>query len=145
MFLGSHDHVLDEKGRTSLPKPFRESLREQEGEPWLTALPKCLTLFPAAVFEALAHKLIEASSVIEEIQALQGLILGKAVRSAIDRQGRILVPRRLREWATLDREIVFVGVGKRIDIWNPARLDAGLEPWKVSHSSYTAILKDFNL
>jgi MraZ protein len=145
MFLGSHDHVLDEKGRTSLPKPFRESLREHEGEPWLTALPKCLTLFPEAVFQALAHKLIEASSLIEEIQDLQGLILGKAVRSAIDGHGRILIPRRLREWGALDREIVFVGVGKRIDIWNPARLDAGLEPLRVSHSSHTPILKDFNL
>ena len=106
---------------------------------------KQLTLFPEAVFQALADKLIEASSLIEEIQDLQGLILGRAVHSAIDRQGRILIPRRLRDWATLDREIVFVGVGKRIDIWNPARLDAGLEPLRVSHSSYTAILKEFGL
>ena len=68
MFYGIHDLVLDDKGRTNLPKPFRELLKTQEGEPQLTALPKCLTILPAAVFEALSHKLTEASITIEWIQ-----------------------------------------------------------------------------
>ncbi len=145
MFWGSHDHVLDEKGRTSLPKSYRETLKSLKGEPWITALTQCLTLFPAAEFDALREKLTHASSTIESIQHLQRLMLGNASPAGIDRQGRILIPPRLRKWAGLDREIVFTGVGRRIEVWDRARLDADLEQTKMDYSSYTDILKEFGL
>ena len=71
MFWGSYEHVLDEKGRTSLPKEFRDALKGQKGDPWITAFPQCLTIFPAAEFNELRTRLAEASSTIESIQRLQ--------------------------------------------------------------------------
>jgi len=145
MFFGSHDHVLDEKGRTSLPKDYRDTLKGLKGAPWITAFSQCLTIFPPAEFEALRNKLTDASSTIESIQQLQRLILSNAAPATIDAQGRILIPPRLRRWAGLDREIVFAGVGQRIEIWDRARLEADFEQTRMNYSEYTNILKDFGL
>ncbi len=145
MFWGSHDHVLDEKGRTSLPKLYRDLLQGLKGDPWITALTQCLTIFPPAEFDALRQKLTDASSTIESIQHLQRLILGNAAPAAIDRQGRMLIPPRLRKWAGLDRDIVFTGVGRRIEVWDRARLEADLEQTRMNYPSYTDILKEFGL
>ncbi len=145
MFYGSHDHVLDEKGRTSLPKGFRKTLEAYDGDPWLTALPWCLTIYPPDQFEALRRKLTEASSTIESVHGLQRMLLGQAVPAAVDRQGRILIPNRLREWASLKRDIVFTGVGDRIEVWDRARLAAALEQSRMNYSNYTEIQKDLGL
>jgi MraZ protein len=145
MFWGSHEHVLDEKGRTSLPKEFRELLRGLKGDPWLTARTQCLTIFPPGEFDAFRKRLTDASSAIESIQRLQRLILGMAAPAAVDKQGRILIPPKLRKWAGLDREIVFTGVGKSIEIWDRARHEADLEQTRVLYPEFTEILKDFGL
>ena len=145
MFLGTHDHVLDEKGRTSLPKDFRDVLAKLKGAPWITAFQHCLAVFPPAEFEELREKLTRASSTIDAIQRLQRLILGLACPAAVDRQGRILIPPKLRKWAGLDREIVFTGVGKRIEIWDRARHEADLEQTRTNYGDYTDLLKEFGL
>lgn len=145
MFWGSYDHVLDEKGRTSLPKDFRTALAALKSQPWLTSLPQCLAILPAREFEALRKKLTEASSTIESIQRLQRLILGMAVRCSVDRQGRILIPPKLRKWANLDREIVFTGVGTRIEVWDRARHEAELEQTRQLYAEYTKDLKEYDL
>ena len=145
MFFGSHDHVLDEKGRTSLPKDYRDTLKGLKGDPWITAFTQCLTIFPPTEFDALRKKLTDASTTIESIQHLQRLILSNATPATIDRQGRILIPPRLRKWAGLDREIVFAGVGRRIEVWDRARLEADFEQTRMNYSEYTDILKDFGL
>ncbi len=127
MFWGSHDHVLDEKGRTSLPKEFRAQLAAGKRPPWVTALRDCLAVFTAAEFEALQKRLAKASSTNDAVQGLQRLINGMATPCNFDRQGRILIPPKLREWAFLEREIVFTGVGSRIELWDRARLRGELE------------------
>ena len=145
MFSGSFDHVLDEKGRTSLPKEFRDTLKGMKGDPWISALPHCLTIFPAEEFEALRDQLANASRTIDAIQRLQRLILGMAARTPVDKQGRILIPPKLRKWAALEREIVFTGVGRGIEVWDRARHEADLEQTRQHYADYTDTLKDFGL
>ncbi len=144
-FWGCYDHVLDEKGRTSLPKQFRKTLATLKGVPWLTGLPQCLAILPPKEFEALRRKLTAASSTIDSIQRLQRLILGMASPCSIDRQGRMLVPPKLRKWAHLDREIVFTGVGGRIELWDRACHEAELEQTRLNYPDYTRDLKEFGL
>ena len=145
MFTGSHDHVLDDKGRTSLPKEYRELLKRSKGDPWITALPQCLVIVPPQEFEALSIKLSEASRTIEDILRLQRLTLGMAARAPIDKQGRILIPPKLRKWASLERDIVFTGVGKSIEVWDRARQEADLEQTRVLYPDFTDTLKTFGL
>jgi MraZ protein len=143
-FAGAYEHVLDEKGRTSLPKEFRAQLAGPK-PPWMTALRDCLAIFTAEDFEKLQRRLAEASTTIDAIQRLQRLIVGMATPCPFDRQGRILVPPRLREWAFLDREIVFAGVGKRIELWDRGRHRAELEGTRASYGEFANLLREFGL
>jgi len=95
MFSGSFDHVLDEKGRTSLPKDFRDTLKGMKGDPWITALPQYLVVFPNEEFVELREQLSGASRTIASIQRPQRLIIVMAAQTPVDNQGRILIqPKR---------------------------------------------------
>ncbi len=145
MFSGSFDHVLDDKGRTSLPKDYRDLLAGHNAEPWLTCLPDCLAIYPESEYETLRGALSAASKVNGSVSRLLRLITGMASRCPFDRQGRILIPPKVRAWAGLQRDIVFTGVGNRIEIWDRARHQAELERIRDNFDDYTKDLKDFGL
>ncbi len=122
MFIGSHEHVLDDKGRTSLPKDFREALARHEGNAYITAYPHCLAILPPEEFENWRQRLTgEHARLDDAAQRIRRLILGMAVRCNIDRQGRILIPLHLRDHAGIKRELVFTGVGGEIEVWEKTR------------------------
>ncbi len=145
MFLGCYDHVLDEKGRTSLPKDFRAPLSQYDQAPYLTALPRCLGIYAPEEFESLQAQLADASRTIDSVQGLQRLIVGMATRCPFDKQGRILIPPKLREWAHLERDLVFTGVGRRIEIWDRSLHKADLERTRDEYPGYGATFKEFGL
>ncbi len=118
VFFGSHEHVLDDKGRTSLPKDFRELLKQQKADPWLTAGAHCLAIYTADEFDRIKTKLTEDALPDGEIIRQQRRILGNATRCRVDAQGRILVPQTLRKYARLQRDIVFAGLGTLIEVWD---------------------------
>lgn len=122
MFYGSHEHVLDDKGRTSLPKEFRDTLSKLKGQAWITAYPHCLAILPPAAFEDWQARLTGHSSRMDDAaQRIRRLILGMAVPCNFDRQGRILIPTALRLHAGIERELVFMGVGDEIEVWDRSR------------------------
>ena len=122
MFFGSYEHVLDDKGRTSLPKDFRQTLESLSGDAWITAYPNCLVLLPADAFQDWQRRLTgEVARLDDSAQRMRRLILGMATACSVDRQGRILIPHYLREHAAIERELVFMGVGDEIEIWDRSR------------------------
>lgn len=138
MFFGSHEHVLDEKGRTSLPKEFRDALSRLEGQAWLTAYPHCLAILPEAAFSEWFERLSgEHSRISDAIQHLRRLIIGMASSCNIDRQGRILIPPSLRSHAGLERDLVFMGVGNEIEIWDKSRHKGEIEHTGANYARYT--------
>jgi len=141
VFWGSHDHVLDEKGRTSLPKEFREALQDVDGGAWITAYPQCLAILPAPAFSTLRDRLTGEGSDVDSIQHLQRLILGMAAPCSFDKQGRILIPPKLRSWAHLQRDIVFTGLGEKIEIWDRTRHEEELEQTRANYATYTQDLR----
>lgn len=145
MFSGSHDHVLDEKGRTSLPKEFRLLLAESDGDPWITALRECLAVFPAEVWTEFKQRLSAASIAAEPVQQAQRLFTGMAVRCPFDRQGRILIPPKLRSWAHLERDVVLMGVGNRIEVWDRIRHDREMEAIRSHYAEITQPLREYGL
>lgn len=145
MFHGSYDHVLDDKGRTSLPKELRLELARFEGEPWLVALAQCLAIYPGPDFDALQRELSRRSKLDASVQHLKRLITGMAVRCPVDRQGRITIPPKARSWAGLERQIVVSGVGEYIEIWDRARHQAELERTRENYETYAKDFGDIEL
>jgi MraZ protein len=122
MFIGSHEHVLDDKGRTSLPKDFRVELADRAGTAFITAYPNCLAILPPEAFAMWTQRLTGDSSRLDDAaQRIRRLILGMAAACTIDKQGRILIPPGLRDHAGIKRELVFMGVGTEIEVWESTR------------------------
>ena len=127
MFQGSAEHVLDDKGRTSLPKAFRDLLARESDTPIITCGERCLTIYTADAFEAIKARLFEDPLPSSRIRRQQRLIVGNAQACRVDGQGRILIPPPLRRLGKLEREIVFAGIERQIEIWDRTLWNEELE------------------
>ncbi len=127
MFQGSAEHVLDDKGRTSLPKAFRDLLGRESDTPIITCGERCLTIYTADAFEAIKARLFEDPLPSSRIRRQQRLIVGNAQACRVDGQGRILIPPPLRRLGKLEREIVFAGIERQIEIWDRTLWNEELE------------------
>lgn len=115
MLLGEYQHTLDEKGRMALPAKFRKKL--EAGAIITRGLDKCLFVFGKKEWEILAQKLIALPLAQANSRAFSRLMLAGAMDVEIDKQGRILVPDYLREYAQLKKEVVVAGLYNRMEIW----------------------------
>ncbi|MEK9154751.1 MAG: division/cell wall cluster transcriptional repressor MraZ [Patescibacteria group bacterium] len=116
MLLGEYQHNLDSKGRIALPAKFRPNL--SGGAIITRGLDHCLFAFGAKDWEILAQKLIALPLVQANSRAFARLMLAGAMDVEIDKQGRILIPDYLREYAGLKKEAVIAGLYNRIEIWD---------------------------
>ena len=111
MFRGPSKVTLDAKGRLAIPSRFRERILSR-GEGHLVATvdrEHCLLIYPLPDWEEIERKLIRLSSVDPVSQKLKRVMLGNAMEMEMDGHGRILVPRELREFASLDKQAMLVG------------------------------------
>lgn len=115
MLIGEYYHTLDKKGRVIVPSRFREKL----GESFLVTrgLDSCLFLYPRQEWESLENKLKNLPFTKAETRAFLRIFFSGASEVEIDKQGRILVPSLLREHAHLNKDVVFIGVSNRAEIW----------------------------
>ena len=120
MFMGEYLHTVDAKGRIIIPSKFREDL----GEEFVITqgLDGCLFAYPNSEWQTFIEKLKTLPGT-KEARQLQRYFMAGAAECQADKQGRILIPIRLRESAGLDKDIVFVGVLNKIEIWNKERWD----------------------
>lgn len=122
MFRGRYRHALDSKGRLSIPSKFREVLAEQFDERLIvTNFDQCLWGYPVPEWRELERKVGALPQFMEEVKALQRVFISAAVECPLDKQGRILLPPELREYAQIERDVVLVGMTKRIEIWSKER------------------------
>lgn len=116
MFFGRYFHSMDQKGRMRLPSKLRQDLGEKIHV--MQGTPNCLFVFSDSEFNEFANKLMEVSVFDEKKQKPVRQLLSSGVVIEEDSQGRFLLPQYLRNFAKLEKDIVFVGVGKRIEIWS---------------------------
>lgn len=122
MFRGYYEHSIDHKGRVSFPARFRDVLTESYTEAMvLTHFKDSVFCYPREEWEALEGKIAKLSQFQKEVQSFQRYFLSGASEVSIDKQGRILLPQHLREQAGIDKDIVFVGMLKKIEIWSKER------------------------
>lgn len=117
MFLGEFVHVLDSKGRLTIPAKFRAEL--DTGLVVTRGIDRCLAVFPKPEWEQLAEQVSELPLTNRQARAFQRLLFANASEVAPDNQGRVLIPPRLREYAALDGEVVVAGLNTHIELWNP--------------------------
>jgi MraZ protein len=116
VFLGEHEHSLDDKGRLAIPARFRAELGQ--GLVLTRGLDRCLYVWPLAEWRTVADKLGRLSLMHADARRLQRLLFAGAVDTQLDRLGRVLIPAFLRSYAGLEDTAVVAGVLSRIEIWD---------------------------
>ena len=116
MFMGEYNHTVDAKGRLIVPSKFREQL----GDEFVVTkgLDGCLFVYENTEWKILEEKLKALPLTNANARKITRFFLAGACQCEVDKQGRILVPGSLRTYAGLEKEVVLVGVGSRVEIWN---------------------------
>ena len=116
MFMGEYSHTIDSKGRLIVPSKFRESL----GDEFVVTkgLDGCLFVYSQEEWMNIEEKFKQVSLTTKDARKFSRFFFAGAATVEVDKQGRILLPSVLREFAGLEKDIVSVGVLSRIEIWS---------------------------
>lgn len=119
MFMGEYNHTIDAKGRVIVPSRFRETL----GDEFVITkgLDGCLFVYDTNEWAAFEEKLKSLPITNKDARAFVRFFLAGAASVEVDKQGRILLPASLRDFAELTKDVVLIGVGSRIEIWSKER------------------------
>ncbi len=127
MFMGEYNHTIDAKGRFIIPAKFRETL----GDKFIVTkgLDGCLFVYPKSEWSLFEEKLKVLPLTNKDARQFTRFFLAGAAACEVDKQGRILLPQVLRDFAQLEKEIVLIGVASRVEIWSKIN-------WEQSMSTY---------
>ncbi|MFQ9153482.1 MAG: division/cell wall cluster transcriptional repressor MraZ [Blautia sp.] len=125
MFMGEYSHTIDTKGRLIIPSRFREEL----GETFVVTkgLDGCLFVFSDEEWKAFEIKLKSLPLTNKNARQFARFFVAGATPCELDKQGRILLPATLREFAGLEKDVVLTGMLNRIEIWSK-------EKWNENNS-----------
>ena len=127
MFMGEYNHTIDAKGRLIVPAKFREIL----GDNFIVTkgLDGCLFVYPNDEWTRFEEKLKSLPLTNKNARQFTRFFLAGAAACEVDKQGRILLPQVLREFASLEKDVVLVGVASRIEIWSRERRDESMNTY----------------
>ncbi len=116
MFIGEYQHTLDPKNRVIMPSKFREKL----GDSFVMTkgLDNCLFVYSSEEWSIVEDKLKTLPMTNKDARAFVRFFFAGACECELDKQGRILMPNNLKEYAKIDKELVIIGVSTRIEIWS---------------------------
>lgn len=119
MFIGNYQTKVDTKGRASLPVKFKLDL----GHKAIMTLGYENSLMIVAIkdWQKIVGEATNRGLTLNPARATDRFLLGNAFEIEVDKLGRFLIPRALRSAAAIDREVVFVGVGNRVELWAAAK------------------------
>jgi transcriptional regulator MraZ len=118
MLLGTHEHTLDDKSRLTLPAKFRQAFAG--GVVVTRGLDPCLVAYPRDEWTRSQSRIAELDTLSGAARSLQRAVYANAVEGDLDKQGRIVIPGALKEFASLDRDVVVAGVNDHLEIWDRA-------------------------
>ena len=130
MFSGRYEYAIDDKGRLSIPAKFREILashgdgrkEERQSRPGdlkliLTNLDGCVVAYPEKEWEELQGRIERSGALKKEAKNFLRFFYSGASECPIDRLGRILIPQSLRNYGAIKKNVVVVGMNRKIEIW----------------------------
>ncbi|KRM07659.1 cell division protein MraZ [Liquorilactobacillus ghanensis DSM 18630] len=141
--MGEYHHTIDSKGRLIIPAKFREQLAKQFV---LTrGMDGCLFGYPANEWQLLEKKLQQLPLTKRDARAFVRFFYSAATECEFDRQGRIVVPKSLRQHAELTKKCVVVGVSNRFEIWSEDRWQEFSEKAEENFDEIAENMIDFDL
>jgi MraZ protein len=121
LLLGQYRHSVDNKGRLIIPNEFRKDLSNTL---YVTkGIENCVFVFSETTWQVLAGKIASLPMAKKAGREFARIFLANASEETIDAQGRITIPRHLREYAEIDKKVVTVGIGERMEIWSESLWD----------------------
>lgn len=125
MFMGEYNHTVDTKGRLIVPSKFRDQL----GDEFVVTkgLDGCLFVYPQNEWENIEEKFRNVPLTTKDARKFARFFFAGAASCEVDKQGRILLPAVLREYAGIEKDVVSVGVFNRVEIWDK-------DKWQDSNS-----------
>lgn len=148
MFRGQFSHSVDAKGRVSLPARFRDLLTQEGGSRFMLTPAlndPCLHLYPMRAWEEFEQKVAALPSLDPNVVQFRRLYVSAAVECEVDRAGRVLVPPGLRERAKLEREALWAGMGKILELWSKPEFDRALTMTPEQAAAFRAAMEQFKL
>jgi MraZ protein len=124
LLTGNYERSLDEKLRLALPKQLRLALASAGQLVITPGTDGSLALFPQQSFAALADRLAARSPAGHDVRAFSRLLYAQSRGVEVDSQGRIRLPAELASLAELEGDVVLLGVGDRVELWNKSRWEA---------------------
>ena len=119
MFIGATQNTIDEKGRLTLSAKWRSELAS--GVVITRGFDRCLFIFPQNKFESIARELEEQGIASSNVRTFARHLSALAEQAEPDKQGRVIIPQNLREFAGLNGEATVIGVVNRLEVWNPQK------------------------
>lgn len=147
-FSGKHNNTLDPKGRLIVPAPFREILSTNHSSKLIITndvFDRCLSAYPVDEWQRLIEKVNQMPQTSDAVKYYMRRVIGSAIECDIDKQGRILVSSALRTDASLDSEVVLLGLGKKIEIWNRNEFEGAADPSKIDKKAFKEEYINFGL
>lgn len=143
MFIGEHQHSLDEKGRIIIPSKFRADLGVEFV--MTKGLDNCLFVYPKSEWQILEEKLKTLPLTNKDARAFVRFFFSGASESTLDKQGRVLIPSNLRDHSKLDKEAVIIGVSTRIEIWSKDQWDNYIDEDNLSYETIAESMAELGI
>lgn len=143
MFLGEFSHTIDDKGRLTIPAKFRDEL--ESGVVITRGLDGCLWAYGRSEWEELAEKIAKLPSTNQAARNFSRFMFSSAFDSIPDRQGRILLPQPLRDYAGIQNKTIIIGVKNKLEIWNPAKWTEVVTAVEQDTEAVVAQLQDLGI
>lgn len=126
MFLGRFAHTIDDKNRLTIPAKYRGDLAS--GVVITRGIDRCLYIYPLAEWERLAERVRRLPLTNKDARSFVRLLFSAAEDCTPDKQGRVLIPTYLREYANLKGDVIVAGMDSHLEVWNP-------ELWRLEDSN----------
>jgi len=133
MFWGEYSHQLDEKGRLIIPARYRPHLKQ--GAILTRGLDHNLVIYTEEAWRGLSERVNAMPITHPSARALRRLLFSGAVEFSFDRQGRLLIPSYLRDYASLDGEVLIAGMETFLELWEPGS-------WRATLNGVTHVLSE---
>ncbi|WP_130818877.1 division/cell wall cluster transcriptional repressor MraZ [Anaerococcus vaginimassiliensis] len=132
MFLGEFTHKVDSKNRIMMPSEFRENLK---GDFYITKGPEhSLIIYTEEEFVKQSHKLDEKINESKKNRAIKRLFFSSTVKMSLDKQGRILLNKNLKDYSGIKDEAMIIGNNTTIELWDRERWQAYIDEVEVNLS-----------
>lgn len=130
-FKGTYPHILEPKNRLSLPAKMRAHFSPDDKNTVVLTrgFEPCIYIYPASEWQKLEDKMRGMSVMDAEIRKFIRMILGYAQDYELDKQGRLVIPQPLLQYAGIDKEVLIIGMLNWIELWNP-------ETYKAAHKDF---------